>query len=63
MPEDERRRWKVTRRDSFTDIPGELVEADEDAGTCKMKDKEGKITQYVLQPGGIAIVPKSGRDA
>ena len=31
---EQKARWKIVRRDDFTDVPGEIVTADEATGEC-----------------------------
>jgi hypothetical protein len=40
---EDKRRWKIVRTDNYTDVPGEIVTADETTGECSM-------------PGGIRII-------
>ena len=41
MPEIERRRWRVVRLDSYSDIPGEFLFADELTGEIKTRGHGG----------------------
>jgi hypothetical protein len=54
---EDKRRWKVVRTDDYTDLPGEIVAADEDSGECILMDG-GQEKTYSRGPGGIRI---SGR--
>lgn len=58
---EDKAKWKIVRLDSFTDVQGELVSADEDTGEFSVvvpnADRSGTETKTVtLGPGGIRIV-------
>ena len=48
-PEALRRVYKIVRLDSYADVPGDIVAADTQAGTCTLKDKGGEDKSYELQ--------------
>jgi hypothetical protein len=58
MPEAERKRWRVVRLDSYSDIPGEIMFADELTGEVKMKDYGGFERSYAFGSGAIKIIRK-----
>lgn len=53
-------RWKIVRRDTFAEVPGQILSADEDTGKCSVSvsDGNGGTTTQELDfgPGGMAIV-------
>jgi uncharacterized cupin superfamily protein len=55
---DEKARWKVVRRDYCTDVPGDIITANEETGECQMK-VAGDTKTLSFGPWGIRIV---GRD-
>lgn len=59
-PED-KGRYKLVRTDSYEEVPGEIVTADEDTGECSVKvgDETKKIS---LGPGGVRIIGRGRRD-
>ena len=59
MPEAERKRWRVVRLDSYADITGEILFADELTGEVKTKDYGGFEKSYVLGEHAIRIIRKS----
>ena len=52
---DDKRRWKIVRTDSYIDVPGEIVTADEVSGECSMF-VGGETKTLRFGPGGIRIV-------
>ena len=50
-------RWKIVRTDSYADVPGEIITADEETGECSVKDA-GETKELKLGPGGIKIIPR-----
>jgi hypothetical protein len=61
MSSEDKRRWKLVRTDNYTDVPGEIVTADETTGECSMlvqkADHSGTETKTSsFGPGGIRIV-------
>ena len=50
-----KRRWKIVRTDNFTDVPGEIIVADEDTGECSMQ-VGGETKTLSFGPGGMRIV-------
>ncbi len=54
---EDKRLWKIVRADSLTDVPGEIVTADEDTGECIVHvGAETKTLSF--GPGGIRIVAR-----
>jgi hypothetical protein len=47
-------RWKIVRTDNYTDVPGEIVTADETTGECSMH-VGGETKTLSFGPGGIRI--------
>ena len=58
MSEEQRSRYKIVRLDSFDDLDGLIVSADEQEGTATLKDKSGEDKSYSLGPHGIMILPR-----
>lgn len=52
---EDKKRWKIVRRDDFTDVEGEIVTADEDTGECCMQ-VGGETKTLSFGPRGISIV-------
>jgi hypothetical protein len=51
---EEKRRWKVVRTDDYTDVPGDIITADEATGECCVQ--VGKHTKTLsLGPRGLRI--------
>ena len=52
-------KWKVVRTDNYTDVPGEILSADENTGECCLRvGPETKTLSFGT--GGIRII-KRGR--
>ncbi len=49
------RLWKIVRLDNFTDVPGEIVTADEATGECTLHSG-GETKTLTFCPRGIRIV-------
>lgn len=49
--------WKLVRTDSYLDIPGDIVAADEESGECSLC-VAGKTKDWTLGPGGFRIVSR-----
>lgn len=59
--EDEKRLWKIVRTDNYTDVPGNIVSADEATGECCLQVATGDGTEtktFNLGPKGLRIVPR-----
>jgi hypothetical protein len=52
---EDKRRWKIVRLDNYTDVPGEIVTADETSGECSVH-VGGETKTLSFGPGGIRIV-------
>jgi hypothetical protein len=52
---DDKKKWKLVRTDNFTDVPGDIVTADEVTGECSML-VAGETKTLSFGPGGIRIV-------
>jgi hypothetical protein len=48
-------RWKLVRTDNYTDVPGEIITADEDTGECCVQ-VGGETKTLSLGPRGFRIV-------
>ncbi len=56
-PAEEKARWKLVRTDNYTDIPGEIVMANEETGeACVCVNGENKTLSF--GPRGIRIVER-----
>jgi hypothetical protein len=52
---EDKRRWKIVRTDNYTDVPGEILTADETTGECSLH-VGGETKTLSFGPGGIRIV-------
>ena len=52
---EDKRRWKIVRTDDYTDVPGEIITADEDTGECSML-VQGQTKALHFGPGGMRVV-------
>jgi hypothetical protein len=52
---EEKRRWKIVRTDTYADVPGEIVSADETTGECSL-EVGGQTKTMSFGPGGIRII-------
>jgi len=52
---EDKRRWKIVRTDNYTDVPGEIITADEATGECGMR-LSGESKTLSFGPYGIRIV-------
>jgi len=55
LSSEDKRRWKIVRTDDYTDLPGEIITADEATGECSMLVR-GETKTLSFGPGGIRIV-------
>jgi len=57
---DDKRRWKIVRTDSYTDVPGEIISADEQTGEACLSVPNGnggtETKNYSFGPNGMRIV-------
>ncbi len=57
---DDKRRWKIVRTDSLTDVPGDIISAFEESGECCLQVATpggGNETKtFSFGPRGIRIV-------
>ena len=52
---EDKRRWKIVRTDTYTDVAGEIISADEETGeACVQVGGETKTLSF--EPRGIRIV-------
>jgi hypothetical protein len=52
---EDKKRWKIVRTDSYTDVEGEIVTADPVTGECTMH-VSGETKSLSFGPGGMTIV-------
>ena len=52
---EDKRRWKIVRTDTYADVPGEIVAADETTGECSLQ-LGGETKALSFGRGGIRIV-------
>jgi hypothetical protein len=53
---EDKKKWKIVRADSLTDVEGDIVTADEATGECSLHI--GGETKTLSFPGGIRIVAR-----
>lgn len=53
--EDFRRRYKIVRRDTFIDVPGLILNADEATGLCLLRQDDGQSQEFNFGPDGLRI--------
>ncbi|HEY1298845.1 MAG TPA: hypothetical protein VGF07_00010 [Stellaceae bacterium] len=58
-PEKLKRCYKIVRRDTMQDLPGEIVSADVDAGVCVLRRPNGEAADFDLGARGIIIVGRA----
>ena len=52
--------WKIVRTDDYTDVPGEIVTADEATGECSVRVGD-ETKPLSFGPDGIRIVSRGRR--
>jgi hypothetical protein len=52
---EDKKKWKIVRRDECTDVVGEIITADEATGECCIQ-VSGETKTLSFGPGGIRIV-------
>ncbi len=52
---DQKRLWRIVRTDTYEDVPGEIVAADEATGECSVKVRD-ETKSLNFGPGGIRLV-------
>jgi hypothetical protein len=55
-----RARWKIVRKDSYKDVPGEIMEADETTGVCTILIG-GESKKMEFGANSIVILPRKVR--
>ncbi len=55
---EDKSRWKIVRTDKYTDVPGEIVVADEETGECSLF-VGGETKTLSFGPRGIRIVSRA----
>jgi hypothetical protein len=58
-PEEERRRYKIVRRDTYEDVPGLILSANVDTGLCLLRLSNGASQEHNFGPDGLRIVAAS----
>lgn len=58
-PEEERRRYKIVRRDTYEDVPGLILSANVDTGLCLLRLSNGTSQEHNFGPDGLRIVAAS----
>jgi hypothetical protein len=56
---EDKKRWRIVRTDSYKDVPGEIIAADESTGECDVQrviDGEEKMEHLNFGAGGIKLV-------
>jgi hypothetical protein len=56
-PENERRRYKIVRRDTMEDVPGLILSASIETGLCLLRLSSGASQEFNFGPEGLRIVP------
>jgi hypothetical protein len=52
---EDKRRWKLVRTDNYSDVPGDIITADEATGECCLQ-VGGETKTLSFGPRGIRIV-------
>ena len=52
---EDKRKWKLVRRDDCTDVEGEIITADEETGECCVQVR-GETKTLSFGPNGIRII-------
>lgn len=55
-PEEERRRYKIVRRDTYQEMPGLILSANIDTGLCLLRLSNGASEEHNFGPDGLRIV-------
>ncbi len=55
-PENERRQYKIVRRDTMADVPGLILSASVETGLCLLRDSRGASQEFNFGPDGLRIV-------
>ena len=51
-------RYKLVRLDTFADIAGDIVWADELTGSYAVRGRDNAVIEHCLGAGGLRIVPR-----
>ncbi|HEV2303318.1 MAG TPA: hypothetical protein VGR91_17260 [Stellaceae bacterium] len=51
-------RYKLVRTDSYADIAGDIVWADEASGSYAVRGRDSTVSEHCLGVGGLRIVPR-----
>jgi hypothetical protein len=52
---EDKRKWKIVRTDYYTDVPGDIITADEATGECSIF-VGGEMKTRTFGPRGIKII-------
>ena len=55
-PESERYRYKIVRRDTMEDVPGLILAASVETGSCLLRLSSGASQEFNFGPDGLRIV-------
>jgi hypothetical protein len=55
-PENERRRYKIVRRDTMEDVPGLILSANVETGLCLVRLSSGANREFDFGSEGLRIV-------
>ncbi len=58
-PEGLKRCYKIVRRDTMQDLPGDIVSADTDTGVCVLRQADGAAKDFNLGARGLIIVGRA----
>ena len=51
-------RYKLVRTDSYADLGGDIVWADEASGSYAVRGPDNAVIEHCLGPNGLRIVPR-----
>ncbi len=54
--ESDRRRYAIVRLDTMAIVPGLILAANRDTGSCLMREGDGEPREYHFGPQGLRIV-------
>jgi hypothetical protein len=54
--EAERARYKIVRRDTFAEVPGLILSANEETGLCLLRSASGASQEHNFGLNGLSIV-------
>lgn len=53
---EDKAKWKIVRTDNYTDVPGEIITADDATGECCVVDANSERKTLSFGPNGIRLV-------